>query len=461
MSKNLNPSIETNGIKIFDRTFSKCILTFTGELNGNALETLVTLRINLKENPEFRDVDMKGPVLIFMNNEPEPRFLGHIESYRVSDGFGVVELKDQLKLKHERVGIFEPINLLPADILALLIESSGIRYKPPSDLIYDDSERDFVIIIPVKNFKTNENFKIGEVEFYCSFNNIDDSFIKKSKNGKESVWTDNLTRAKTVVKANSFLDAIKQGYSVISSAIDMIAFRTDLSFPSIISNSCLCDLEYDYHVQLARVKIPTIVYCRDKEGDFRVIIDIETVRDEMLFFEGRSSEKFFKEVKELCDGLLLKTELSPIEKKYLQVLHWLRKAIQEGNDEDKFLDSWIAFELLISGEKSEKIFSIEDLDNLTNLIRDSPFNDSQKNALMSRIQSTINSNPLMQKFDQLIEKLQITFSTSDREKLTGLYNKRNDLVHGRTDIKIDEDDLNKMRTIIEKVLIGKINATKK
>jgi hypothetical protein len=424
MSKNLNPSIETNEVKIFDRTFSKCILTFTGELNRNSLETLVTFRINLKENQEFRDVDMKGPVLIFMNNEPKPRFFGHVESYRVCDGFGVVELKDQLKLKHERVGIFEPINLLPADILALLIESSGIQYNPPSDLIYDDSERDFVIIIPVKNFKTNENFKIGEVEFYCSFNNIDDSFINKSKNGKEPDWTDNLTRAKTVVKANSFFKAIKQGYSVISSAIDVIAFRTDLSFPSIVTNSCLCDLEYDFHVQLARVKIPTVVYCREKDGDFRVIIDIETVRDEMLFFEGRSSEKFFKEVKELCDGLLLKTDLSPADKKFLQVLHWLRKAIQEGNDEDKFLDSWIAFELLISGEGSKKI-------------------------------------SLLHKFDQLVKKLRIPFSTSERERLTGLYDKRNDLVHARKDIEIDEDDLNKMRTIIEKVLIGKINATKK
>jgi hypothetical protein len=70
----------------------------------------------------------------------------------------------------------------------------------------------------------------------------------------------------------------------------------------------------------------------------------------------------------LCDDLLQKNSLSPKEKNLLQVLHWLRKAIQEGNNKDKFLDLWIAFELLISGEKSKKRFNIGDMENFTNLI---------------------------------------------------------------------------------------------
>ena len=337
MSQNHPSSSEINGIKIFGRLFPGGQLAIKPVLKGSSLIQLGTFQINLKQYPEFRNVDLKGTVQIFIENEI--KFLGLVKSYHVDDEFGIVDLQDvTLRSEYEKLTALEPLNLGDSDIMALLTQSSGWFFHPPPNLIYDDSERDFVIIIPVINLKITENFKIGNVEFYQDFENIDDSFIRKSKNGtKNTDWSNNISRAKTVVKANSFYDAIMTGYSVISRAIDVIALRTDFSFPSILINSIQYDFEYSFHILLSKVKIPTIVYCREDNTDFAVIFDIENIRERDLTL-GANSQKFFKEINILCDDLLLKNSLSSKEKNLFQALHWLRKAIQEGNNKDKFLD---------------------------------------------------------------------------------------------------------------------------
>jgi mevalonate kinase len=461
MSQDQPSLCESHGIKIFGRSFPEGDLSLKPIQKGSSLILLGTFRINLKKYPEFRNVDLKGIVHIFLDNDLKPRFSGYVKKYQVTDEFGIVDLQDiTLRLEYEKITALESLNLMESDILALLTQSSGLIFTPPPGLLYDDTKRDFVVIIPVKNLTITENFKIGNVEFYHSFKNVDDSIIRKSKNGtKNPIWSKNLTRAKTIVKAKNFFDAIITGYSVISTAIDIIALRTDFSFPSISINSCQYDFEYSYQILVSKVKIPTSVYCRENNTDFAVIFDIEMSKENVLTLNA-NSKKFFKEMNILCDDLLQKNSLSSKEKNLLQALHWLRKAIQEGNNKDKFLDLWIAFELLISGEKSEKRFNDGDMEKFSNLITNSDFKEQQKSAIISIIKVSINSNPLLVKFDQVVQKLKIAFSTDERATLSELYDKRNDLVHGRKDIEVSNDELDKMRTIIEKIFIGKMNALK-
>ncbi len=458
MVHNLPPPQDNQGIKISGRVFPEGILTLQADLDSSPITTKGTFRIDLNKNPDFRNVDLKGTVHIFIDNNRQ--FSGLIKKYYTIDEFGVLDLQDiTLRLEYESLAA-ETINLEHIDVFALLTQSSGIVFIPPSNEPYDDSEREFVIIIPVKNLSISENFKIGNVEFYHDFKNIDDSFVRKSKTGKENhEWNNNKTRARTIVKARNFFNAITTGYSVISTAIDVIAFRADFSFPSIEIDSHRYDMEYHYQTLLSKVKIPTFVYCRENNTDFVVFFDIETIRETVLTLNS-NPQKFFNEVKILCDNLLQKTSLSPTEKNLLQVLHWLRKAIQEGDDKDKFLDLWIAFEFLISGEKSKKGFSADDKNKFIDIITRSDFKPSEKEAIIKIVSNSINNPTLMVKFDQLVNKLKISFSIEEREFLNEFYGKRNAIVHGKKGLEISDDELDKMRTIIEKIFIGKMNALK-
>ncbi|NQE52622.1 hypothetical protein C5S29_03435 [ANME-1 cluster archaeon GoMg3.2] len=121
------------------------------------------------------------------------------------------------------------------------------------------------------------------------------------------------------------------------------------------------------------------------------------------------------------------------------------------------IDLWTAFEFLISDVKSATLFTPNDKSKLIKIISETDFNDKQKNAINSKI-DMLNDSPLMEKFDSLRDVLGIDFSDAELNNLKNTRNKRNGLIHGRKDVLIEDNELNKMRTIIEKILIEKIKS---
>jgi len=72
----------------------------------------------------------------------------------------------------------------------------------------------------------------------------------------------------------------------------------------------------------------------------------------------------------------------------------------------------------------------------------------------------LNDSPLMEKFNQLMQKLGIRFSEEELVTFKKMRDKRTNLIHGKGDISINDNELKKMRTILEKLFIAKINASK-
>ena len=170
-------------------------------------------------------------------------------------------------------------------------------------------------------------------------------------------------------------------------------------------------------------------------------------------------QEYFSEINELCGELISKIELSNSEENLLQALHWLGKSIQDGNNKDKFLGLWVAFEFLISGTKTEKLFSKPDISKLKSLIDTIDFDENQKAAIKSKI-NMLNDSPLMAKFNVMIKNLDIEISEDELIIFKAARDCRRELIHGLNDVEIDDKILNKMRTILEKIFVGKINSLK-
>jgi len=446
-------------LKISGRQFSTGILSSIATIREKgALKTVGSFRVDLNINKEFQNVDFKDVIEVY-DNKNNLINKGYVKKYQYTENFGIIEFQDYtLKLEHERLTA-ELINMSPTDSLAILTQSSGMVFNPPPGMLYNIQERDFLIIVPIQNLIIEESFKIGNVEFYQIFDSLDDSLIRKSSNGRtNSLWNGNYPRAKVNIKSTNFFDAITKGYAIISRAIDIVALRTDISFPSITIQNNRYNFYFSYYKFLSKVKIPTIVYCREINTKAVTFFDLETIRENILSLQ-MDSQQYFSEVNVLCSNLITKTELTKEEENFLLALHWLRKAIQEGDNKDKFLDLWITFEFLTSGEKTEDIFSDVDKKKIKDLIRSTSLTEKQKKAIESKI-GMINDSPLMEKFNQLIKNLSVNFSTDELNELKILRNKRTNLVHGKGDIVVNDDELDKMRTILEKVFIGKINIFK-
>lgn len=343
----------------------------------------------------------------------------------------------------------------PADSIGLLAESGGFTFYPHG-MTYNTRPRAFKVIVPIQNLIIDQTFKIGNVEFYQDFAGLDDVLIRKSNTGRTNpLWNGNFPRARTQVTARRFFEAITNGYDAICRAIDVVSFRTDWTFPSIELGGTQKNFMFSYYKHLSKVKGSTLVYCREVETQAHTFFNIESIVENVLSFEV-DPRGYFTEVNQLFDGILKKDSLTDDESKVLQVLHWLRKSIQEGNKKDKFLDLWVAFEFLTSGTSMPKLFKRNEVSSLIKLVEGLGLSKEQKRTIKFRI-NQLNEPPQMAIFNHLVETLGVDFTDAELKILSTARKKRTEIIHGKKDPEIKTEELNKIRTILEKVLLKKIS----
>jgi hypothetical protein len=346
----------------------------------------------------------------------------------------------------------------PVDSMGLLAESGGFTFQPHG-MKYNTTPRPFKVIMPVQNLIIDQSFRIGNVEFYQDFTSLDDALIRKSTIGRTNpLWNGNLPRARTQVTARQFFEAITTGYDAICKAIDVVSFRADWTFPSVEIDGKQKDFMFSYYKYLSKVKGSTLVYCREVETEAHTFFNIESIIENVLSLEI-DPQGYFADANELCDSILKKDSVTEDDSKILQVLHWLRKSIQEGNKKDKFLDLWVAFEFLTSGTSMPKLFEKNEISSLTNMVETLKLTSDQKRALHFRI-NQLNEPPQMAIFNYLAKTLDVDFTNAELKVLSTARKKRTELIHGKKEPEIKAEELNKMRTILEKVLIQKIVALK-
>jgi len=325
-------------------------------------------RIDLEKNPDFLNCDLKDELEVFDKENQMVIFRGLIKNYSRDVNHGFIIAQDlSLKLETTRIGgAVEFINMNPADTLLLM--TSSIEIQVIHNLPINIEEREFVIIMPIKNLIINGSFKIGDVEFYQDFHSKDDELIRKSSNGLDNKeWNGNYPRARIIIIADQFFSAIKKGYSKISSAIDLIALRTDLSFPVVRIGDSENNLNFSYYNSLSKVNIPSTIYCRERYTDSFTIFNMEMLMETILALEFKP-QNYFIIINKMFDHLITKGNNTQEEKNLPYALHWLRMAIQSKDNKDKLLDLWTAMEFLMAKKKIKNLFSHSEIEKINNLI---------------------------------------------------------------------------------------------
>jgi hypothetical protein len=447
---------ENHKLKISGRLFSEGVITINLTPAGpQNKKGFAEFWIELDKNLDFNLIDFKDEIEVYDINE-NLVFKGYILRYEEHNNIAMITIQDfSLKLESEKMSL-EFGNMLPQDSIKLIVESQGFTFQTMGlNLPVNNNLRDFVIILPVQNLIINDEFKIGKVTFYQIFDSHDDEIIRKSDTGrKELIWSGNFPRAKIIIKSKSFYEALLKGFSEISKSIDVMSLRTDLSIPNIKIKDKKNNFNYSYFKNLVSVKIPRVVYCREKDTLAHTFFNLDANSERVLSLELEPM-KYFEEITKLFEDLLIKENLTQKEKNIFQSLHWLRRAMQEGKNKDKLIDLWTSLEFLVSGTKVKKEFSKDDKKIIEDFVNESGFSEVQKRAILSKI-NMLNDSPLMIKFNSLTELLNIQFSEEELEVLKSTRRKRNELIHGLKDIEVENSELNKLRTIIEKIIINKV-----
>lgn len=274
-------------LKLSGRCFDKGFeVARDSGFHGKRIKEIYTFDIDLNINPDFLNCDLKDELELFQKEDDKIIFRGIVKDSLI-EGNKVRLIAQDFSLKFEYVSIkgleispyFEP-----RDIFSLIIlPVEEIKLGNVSGFPENTTMRDFIVIVPVKNLILEEDIKISSIKFYCNFDTLDDKIIRKSGFGKSiSDWNRNSVRAKVIVKASVFRTALVEGYTKISTTIDLIALRNDLSFPRLNIKKADEYLNFHYKDFVAQVTIPTWVYCREDETDLYGIFNIEFSKDNVL-----------------------------------------------------------------------------------------------------------------------------------------------------------------------------------
>lgn len=460
--KNEQDSMSQFILKLSGRSFNNGIsINSTKRIYKRRIQEIYAVNIDLEINPDFLYCDLKDKIELLKKNDNKKFFTGVITETLVEGKKAKLIAEDFFAIfNHTQIKGFEVSPYLdPSDIISILITPfiyDGIRLgKVPG--VPNTSPRDFIVIVPVKNLIFKENFTIGNVEFYNKFNTLDDKIIGKMHIVRDIIdWKSNPARARIVINASEFKTALFEGYSKVSNAIDLIALRNDFSFPKLNINGEDKYFNFHYDDLAANVSIPAWVYCREDETDLYAIYNIEVSRDNALDYE-HNFDKYFEPINQLFSELICKESLTQNDKRLLMALHWLRRAIQDTDNIDKLLDLWTAMEFLIYETKVPPLFSKDQTTLIKQVLSSNlELTNDQEKALQDKI-DMLNSPPLMIRIDALIKKTKIDLTNEEKDLLSNARKKRNNIIHGKRDIVVFNKELDKLKSIIERLLIGKMN----
>lgn len=445
------------GVKVDN--FLKSIPSSMGFTHAN-----VCLDMEMPQNLAFKDIDFKDEVLLIDIESEKIVFRGYVEEYTSSNHLAFLRLRDQMLKMEIGKTTMEFYQISPADQFQIVLDHSNSDYSlnlefKPVGIEHNTNTRKFIVITPIHNLIIDNILKIGSVCFYQEHNSIDDRFIRNSELVRnDDDWNGNFPRAKVIVEANNYYSAAKIGYKNISTAIDILALRSDLAFPKIPLPK-ETDFVFNHYQHYSRVLLSEWVYCRDTTSPQQghIITKLNSVIDNQLSLP-HDSQRYMNNLEKIFERLITNEDLSQEEDNFIQSLHWLRRAIQTNNKKDKLMDLWTSFEFLISGSPDPEMFSKQEKKKLRRLVDlNKELSDSQIKLLKNAI-NNINFSPLMKKFESLLSEIGLQFSEWEMGVIRSSRNNRNSLIHGRKDVELNDYELDKMTSIIEKLLIYKLKS---
>lgn len=445
-------------ISIGNKKLIEQFIYYLTKSGSNQPLAISSFSISIPKNSHFESIDFRDQILIKESESGNIVFNGHIYNVSYRDDTAMFLCREGPKVLHSQNSTFELLNpdfQGAVEALNFISESVGIkingRFSP------NFNERYFTIICPVLNLNIPNSFSIGDVNFYNSEQSEDDKFIENSKHGKVDYgWSiKNNVRAKTIIKAKSFFEAIQIGFSKISRTVDFIRLRVDISFP-FQSRDKLNLLPFNFQKQYSRFELTTQVYCRDNSAKHALITDMNISIGHPLIFLYDPDE-YFVEFYEKFKNILSKSPLALTKKELgiISALHWLSLAINTTNRLDKLLYLWNSLEFIVSESKTEKKFNENDKEAIRNKIKELVLNAEQLKIIEDKIQR-LNESPLMVRLQNELYRNNIDLSPNELEILKKMRKFRNFAIHGKTINEINNEEIEKFASIIERLVVSTI-----
>ena len=459
------------------------LLTFYRIGGQNIGEDTVLIKLNARAHTTLVSADYNDGVLlqIDVGRKWETLFVGMIQEAHVEDNNEKISLickSDIIALEDVKLQGMFCHNVEYKRVAYFLLRSAGWK---PEKLHFEGldftGKHPYSISVIIQNIEAREPFGVGDIEFVLlereTKKRLESANLDLGKNWEQKVW------ARTYVTATDFYDTQACGLANVDSAIDLMTSLKCDSRPFVFLNGEVVPINWCKSDGFPNIKRGPWVYIDAVGTESFILNNLDTVNVHEKLEVGMPFMTRLNEVENI--QVLLQKPLekrSDQERGIVYALHWLRRAWDVDNQEDKLIYLWNAIEFIVAGAKLPRLFKNGELESIKKSIEHIDFTQlissvEEDNAVLKtrRIQEVVdnvikqlNDPPLMMKLSSLrdkantnikvIDKNAVSINDNEWEVIEKSRRKRNELIHGKSAINFDEEEANKLAYIVGKIITG-------
>jgi hypothetical protein len=405
-------------------------------------------------NANFLGIDFRDEIKIEWEDTNETAFRGFAHKVHVGENSAMFFCRGATRRFFQSQVTYEMIGVSGLDALYLLTMNSGLSLNvqgPNRPLLIT---REFDVVFPVEGLVIPCDFVIEQVKFTKNIPKTIPEKARKARTLSTQPWDKVSAFAVVTVEAGHFFEALTKAERIAKRAIDWIQFRTDISIPSFQMGEKKISLSYNLSKSFSKCSIVPYGLAVDLVTNGAVFYLLTIQSGHKLVF-NYNPDGFFQPLNSLLDRLVQVNKVNPtaIQPLY-EALGWLMQTFEVESATDNLIQLWIAMEFICADEKPPKIVKKSNVAKCIAAIKDLKLTKNEEEALVHSLQQT-NNPPLMAKWQCMISRLGIKITSEERDLLSKLRQERNNISHGKPVGNITFDEIEKLRSILERVFLEK------
>jgi hypothetical protein len=313
--------------------------------------------------------------------------------------------------------------------------------------------RKFRVIFPVGDLNIPADFRVEQV-YFTNDSDVIPETVKKSKTMAGPPWIAASAFAVVDVSAEHYFDALLKAEEIAKRAVDWIQFRTDISLPCTYENGKTVLLSYNLSKSFSKCRLIPYGLAIDSKTNGAVFNLLTLQSGHPLVFH-HTPQEFFEPLNSVWEKLSqIYIQDSESVRPLYEALSWLMQTFEIESLVDNLLQLWIAFEFVCSKEKTTEHVQRASICSSISSIKHLGLPFAEEKALMQSV-NQVNSPTLMEKWDGLLLRLGITLSEREKALISKMRKARNNIEHGKRLSEVSIEDIEKFRSILERVFLTK------
>jgi len=425
----------------------------------------ITFLVKL-DNNQLNKIDLKDRLRVY--TKEKTILMGYVDEVTYSNFYATFRCEGYKRsFRSTKVAVEFLPNLKEIPLKAfwfmarLFNEPENIVMDPKMITQADFKDRDYVVIMPIRNLELNQKIQVLDVLFTNSLEPEEKNLINSSQTFKiDTDWSDNIPKARIKIRADNFYDAIMMGYKKILAVVKLISFRNDLSF---VFYQDAKKMEFKNSLFYSRLDPMMKVFSKELCSNHSMFYNLKP-QDRTVWKSEEISDDYFTPLKDFETNLSHPNQSDKQNPIFLSIQS-LADSIQTDDPISKLIIVWNALEFAMSGLPCPAEFSRNEIRTIKNQITmllkklndDGVMNLTEKKIeIVNSKLDHLNEAPIMESIKRYLIENQIPFDDNEMSIIKETREKRNDIQHGGENVIVKEEELEKLRSLVERILLKRV-----